>query len=667
LVKKGYIILLFIYAQNIMAQTDDEIFNQFMEKHAEYAESSVDYLDLYDQIVEYKRNPINLNKASYAQLSSFSLIGKTKANLILAHRKNYGKFISLYELQVIPTFNSEYIQLLLPYVSITTHTSTGFRYLLKEGVHNLIILGQKTDISHLQPANPTDSTRILGDGVRALMRYKYSLPGKYSLGFTAEKDAGELWPTTKNGLQSGFFSAHFFIQPKGKVLHSLALGDYQVNFGQGLTFSSGLSFGKSALVLNSFRAREGIRAYRSVNETQFLRGGAARINLSSNANLTAFISRNFENVVIDENGKAGSVNNLGFVRTLTDLSRKDNQQIDVVGGHYSHRIKNWSLGLTGALQQFSIPFRKKMEPYAVHRFAGSQLVNLGVDYKGYIHNMMLYGEISANDFQKQPAMTHGALLAINRRWSANVLYRSFPKDYHTQFSTSWGEQSIPANEQALYVALQYEFYRKWKLSVFSDLITFPWLRFRDDAPGYQRDYFIEIKQNFSKYSYHYLRVRRTLFSDNYATERKVKQQQNNSRWNVRYHIDKDKPGKLATAFRAEIVHLKNQEKDVLGNLFFADLGYKSKKGKWKLVGRYTVFNTPDFDSRIYAYENDVLYAFSIPAMYGNGIRTYAVLTAYPFKRFTFWLKVTFEKNERKATLDQLNFSPLGRFQIRYTW
>jgi len=667
LVRKVIILLLLFYFQNGIAQTEDEAFNQLMEKYAEYTASSVDFLDLYDQVASYKRNPININEASFAELSAFTLIGRTRAHLIIEHRKNYGALISIYELQCIPTFTTDYIQLILQYVSIKEQRVGKLSQLLKEGRHDLIILGQYTDISHLQPVNPTDSSRILGDGMRTLLRHKYGMPGKYSFGITAEKDAGELWPVSENGLKSGFLSAHAFIQPKGKIVHSLALGDFQVNFGQGLTFSSGLSFGKSSLVLKSFRAREGIRAYRSVNENQFLRGAAARINLSKKANITGFVSRNYENVVIGDDGQAGSLNNFGYVRTLRDLSRKDNQQIDIIGGHYSQQINSWSIGFTGAVQQFSVPFRKRSEPYAVHRFSGNQLLNIGFDYKGNVKNGMFYGEISGNDFQKNPAMTHGALIALNKRWSANIHYRSFPKDYHSIFSTAWGEQTTPTNEQAIYLALQYEIYRKWKLSVFADVVSFPWLRFRDDATGYQQDYFAEVKQDFTKYSHHYLRARSTLFSDNCTTESKTKQQQLNQRWNFRYHFDRDKPGHMATAFRAEVVHLKNKEKNVLGILVFADLGYKSKKGKWKIVGRYTVFNTPDFDSRIYAYENDVLYAFSIPAMYGQGFRTYLVLTAKPFRRFTVWAKITVEKNERKSTLDQLNFRPLGRVQIRYTW
>ncbi|MFC2113514.1 hypothetical protein ACFLTA_09625 [Bacteroidota bacterium] len=35
-----------------------------------------------------------------------------------------------------------------------------------------------------------------------------------------------------------------------------------------------------------------------------------------------------------------------------------------------------------------------------------------------------------------------------------------------------------------------------------------------------------------------------------------------------------------------------------------------------------MFDTETYNSRIYTYEHDVLYAFAIPSWYGRGIRTY---------------------------------------------
>ena len=41
--------------------------------------------------------------------------------------------------------------------------------------------------------------------------------------------------------------------------------------------------------------------------------------------------------------------------------------------------------------------------------------------------------------------------------------------------------------------------------------------------------------------------------------------------------------------------------------------------------RYCLFDTDDWASRIYAYENDLLYSFSIPALSGRGSRSYLLI------------------------------------------
>jgi hypothetical protein len=41
--------------------------------------------------------------------------------------------------------------------------------------------------------------------------------------------------------------------------------------------------------------------------------------------------------------------------------------------------------------------------------------------------------------------------------------------------------------------------------------------------------------------------------------------------------------------------------------------------------RYCIFNTHDWSSRIYTYENDLLYSYSIPALYGEGSRSYIMV------------------------------------------
>jgi hypothetical protein len=61
-------------------------------------------------------------------------------------------------------------------------------------------------------------------------------------------------------------------------------------------------------------------------------------------------------------------------------------------------------------------------------------------------------------------------------------------------------------------------------------------------------------------------------------------------------------------------------------------------GKLKLTARYAVFNTDDYDNRQYAYENDVLLAYSMPAYYGTGIRKMAMVGYKLNSHFSFWLR-----------------------------
>ncbi|MFT7031239.1 MAG: hypothetical protein ACJA2C_002640, partial [Marinoscillum sp.] len=60
--------------------------------------------------------------------------------------------------------------------------------------------------------------------------------------------------------------------------------------------------------------------------------------------------------------------------------------------------------------------------------------------------------------------------------------------------------------------------------------------------------------------------------------------------------------------------------------------------KIKLSTRYAVFETEDFNNRQYLYERNVLYAFSLPAYYGTGTRSYVLLQYTASKSFTFWVR-----------------------------
>jgi hypothetical protein len=57
-----------------------------------------------------------------------------------------------------------------------------------------------------------------------------------------------------------------------------------------------------------------------------------------------------------------------------------------------------------------------------------------------------------------------------------------------------------------------------------------------------------------------------------------------------------------------------------------------------ITARFAIFDTDGYNSRIYAYENDVLYSFSIPAYYSQGTRFYIIGKYSIGKKVDLWLR-----------------------------
>src|SRR5690606_38139085 len=57
-----------------------------------------------------------------------------------------------------------------------------------------------------------------------------------------------------------------------------------------------------------------------------------------------------------------------------------------------------------------------------------------------------------------------------------------------------------------------------------------------------------------------------------------------------------------------------------------------------LVFRYALFDTDSYDSRLYTFETNALYVFSVPAYYYQGSRAYVMLRYTFLKKCDLWLR-----------------------------
>ncbi len=89
--------------------------------------------------------------------------------------------------------------------------------------------------------------------------------------------------------------------------------------------------------------------------------------------------------------------------------------------------------------------------------------------------------------------------------------------------------------------------------------------------------------------------------------------------------------------------------------------------------RLQYFETDDYNSRIYAYENDVLYSFSIPAFFDKGVRYYFNVNYDLNRKLSLWVRfaqiIYEEKTIIGSGLDEIesNRRTQLKLQLRYVF
>jgi len=165
---------------------------------------------------------------------------------------------------------------------------------LEQGNYEMFVRYQTTPQAKNGYSEVTDSilqnsnSYYYGNADHYYSRLRYSYRTNISLGVTAEKDPGEEFFKGAQSNGFDFYSAHAFFKG-GKYLKAVALGDYQIQIGQGLNLWSGYAFGKTADVTNIKKSANPLRPYTSVDETRFMRGAAVDLGFGD-FSLTSFAS-----------------------------------------------------------------------------------------------------------------------------------------------------------------------------------------------------------------------------------------------------------------------------------------------------------------------------------------------------------------------------------------
>jgi hypothetical protein len=628
-------VLLFktLYAQKL--QSKSEIISTIIEKLIENTESTIDYTDLQAQFEYYYDNKLNLNKITDYELRQLLFLKQSEVLSIINHKKLYGDFESIYELQAIANLSDENIFFLKHFVTVMEGNKQLKLSEIKEIGKTEIVFQHENDFEqragyNTEALKAQNKQYYLGSPYRYVLRAKQKIGKNIDIGFNAEKDAGEQFFNGNQKSGFDFYSAQIQIKNVWRF-SQIIIGDYQANFGQGLTFGSGLSARKSAYVLNVNRYFQSIRPYRSINEFEFMRGAAINYDYKS-WQVVGFVSNkkintNFQNADTNQintlDGFTG-FNATGLHRTANEIADKENVTQTIFGIHIQKDLKLLQIGFTGIKTNYSSPFLPSNNLYQKYNFTGSELINGGIDYKLTLGNALLSSEVSVSN-NGAIAYTHSLLMALDQKLDICLLYRNFDRNYQVTYNNPFAENSDGRNETGLYFGLSYKPKKAILFNQYIDFYQSKWLRFLVDAPSKGVDFLNELQYNPNKLLSMYLRYRVEVkerneinnpeaLNDVLATQNKQQ-----LRFQLKY--------KLSILLEAEtrleqsFFNTKNTPA-TSGFLIYQDLKYKLNGGKMTFSARLAIFDIDDYNSRIYAYEDNVPYTFSVPLYQNSGTRFY---------------------------------------------
>lgn len=610
---------------------------QQLENVAETNDEDTKDDNLLQQLDYFRKHPINLNAATAEELQALKFITDLQIGNFIRYRNLFGKFISIYELQAVPTWDLVTIRKILPYIIVGDAVSMKENFLSRFKNGDRVLLFRISRVLEKSRGYDTSlNNHYLGDRNHLMFRYRYQYKDLLYFGLTGDKDAGEQFFKGAQSKGFDFYSFHFFARRLG-IIKSLALGDYTVNLGQGLIQWQSLAFGKSSEVMSIKRQAPVLIPYRSAGEFYFNRGIGLTLQ-KKNIEATVFGSykKISGNIVSDTAERFTSLQTSGYYRTPSEIVDKNKIALTSLGGNISYRSLSFKIGLNTVVHHFNLPFQKADEPYNFYAISGKKIFNSSIDYSYTFKNVHLFGE-AAIDKNFHKAFVNGALMSVDPKIDLSILYRNIQKQYQSLFGNAFTENTTPVNEKGLYAGVAIRPMQGWQLNAYADFFQFSWIKYLVNAPTRGYDYLIQLNYQPDKQFGMYVRYKNKNKPVDSSGNGVIYYPQDQVKQNLRVHLTQQLTSNVSINSRVELMWFNHQQKNnEQGVLSYVEGSYEWKKLSANLRLQY--FETNSYNSRIYVYESDVLYSFSIPAFYDKGFRYYFNIHYYATKKMQCWLR-----------------------------
>lgn len=642
------------------------------------------YEEMVNTLVQLASQPININSAGFDSLKMLFFLSDAQIDNLLEFRKKHGKFSHPNELLLVIGISQQDLSNIKPFIRVGTYTCTTItgHHLSQEILARLKINRPKQAgykkysrkaFLYEKDYIAKQRTRFQGPPAGTLLKYKITNTQHWQGGLTLENDAGENYFTKNQKTGFDFLSAHIGITPR-KIINQIIIGDYKLQWGQGLIAWSGYSSGKSTSTLSNEKSGNGIAPYTSTDENRFFRGIALNFHPARMFVTEIFASYkktdgNLSDLdtLTPETIKTATLYETGYHRNTTECEKKHNLKEFSTGLSARLNHKNFRIGIQLLYYNFSPALSIGKASYQQHNETGVHRTLASIEYKTGGYRFYLFGETARSD-NGTWATINGLRYSGIPRLALCAIYRHYDSGFHSHYNSGFSEYSNTTNEEGYYLGLESTPFVNVKINAYYDRFRFFSPRYQASIPGTGQETVGEITLTRHTWECTF-RFKHEDKPEDYKTESSL---QSVSRVKQEYRLQLTYPiyRQLEARTRAGYTRYLKKEKQETGYLLYQDLIYTSTREKVKAQFRLAYFDTESYNARIYAYENNVLYGYSFPAYYDRGFRSYLNLNWKPYPLITLYLKagITYypDKFTLGSSLTQINDNKLFdlTFQIR---
>ncbi len=610
------------YLYHILQEQTEDRLSEALEFGGDQGDES--HEDLIEDYLYYLENPVNINSEEVVHLEEIGLLNAFQVEALQQYRRQYGDLLFTGELLMVEGFTETVVTVIAPLVYFGKNEKgqeveqPSIGRLLTRGRHQLTM-------NYAEKFRTQAEEEYLGSPRKIQLKYTYHYKQRIRFGIVTEKDVGE-------PLFFDFIGAHGYVSDlkitEALKIQAIALGDYQLSFGQGLTLWSGMSFGKTSGGSSAMRRASGIKPKASSGEGKFFRGAATTLKYHD-FYATAFYSiRNIDATVsltdsIDEPELVSALQESGYHRTPSELAKRNAIKQQVFGGHLCYAGSSLEIGYTFYQLRLGTPLQLKPSKYNQFYFQGDRLTDMGLDFRWLTDKTAFFGELSRSDNGAFAGLI-GMTVKPKGYVDFSVLYRNYDKRYQSFFFGAFGENGRGQGEEGIYLGAHCAPVPKWDFLACCDFFRLTWLTNQVYNPSWGQEYSLKISHQISNTASMQLRFKsktkmKNSADDHVYTHYPVFHTKRSLNFQIHYGINEA----LTFSDKVTYTHYVNEDGANSHGVFVChDIIYKPPEHPFSLTFRYALFDSDDYYSRISVYENDVLGAFSIPNLYGRGTRVY---------------------------------------------